>query len=160
MVTLEAKRGTTHVLFGMFVVAALVLAAMLHENTAFMLVLVGVAIAFVVLWIVRLRLPPARLCVDVHEIAFVLPFSRRTLVRDGSPLRIGLHTTIVAGRGSVARVLTIDSQPNVRIPLSEWPDAEVRQACHQMGWSFADEPPPPPPPAPSWSDLPPPPPPP
>ena len=146
MVTLEAKRGTTHVLFGMFVVASLVLAVMLHGDP-FMFVMIGAAVVFAILWFVRLRLPPTKLNVDVHEITFVTPFSQRSIARDGTPLKIGLHSRVVNGRGAVTRVLTTASQPKVLIPISEWPDAQVRQACHQMGWSFADEPPPPPPPS-------------
>ena len=45
MVSLEAKRGTPHVLFGMFVVACLVLAAMLHGKP-FMFVMIGAAAVF------------------------------------------------------------------------------------------------------------------
>src|SRR5262245_54158919 len=101
MVTLVASRGSTHVLFGLMLVCVLILTVLVRDNTVLLLILIGADIALVVMWIVRLRLPPTKLCVDVNEIAFVTPFSRLKIARDGAALEVKLHR---AGSGKSVHV--------------------------------------------------------
>jgi hypothetical protein len=141
VITIEASRASTNLLLGMFVSVAAgfaVFAAVQRPEAVVFPAAIGVLL--IAVWVWRSTRPPNRLTITEHEITLHLVISQRRIVRGDGQLQIRLHTSTVGRQAQVFRALSATAQPDVLIPVAEYGEQRVRQACEQMGWTFLEIP--------------------